>query len=112
MFSNMVPCVVHLCFVGVAVQFSDMKPPKFWPIQKHERTPEIVAKDISPETFQTIWGSQFTDYENGLRKKIKAQEKRREIKQARIEHLQTLRNRGLTLQEIGDLVGITRERVR
>jgi hypothetical protein len=76
---------------------------------KHETQP---AKAIGPDEFQTLWNRNFGNYQKELEANIAAVEQKRLLKQGRVVHLKELRKQGLTLQEIGDLVGLTQERVR
>lgn len=89
-----------------------MKPERFDPLHKPKRTPVNLARDISPTEFKSLWDTRYEEFEAGLKAKLDAAQERQNIKQRRSDHLKSLRAKGLTLQAIGDLVGLTRERVR
>jgi hypothetical protein len=101
-----------LYFASAIIELWDMKPHNFRPTQKPKLQPLITTTEISPDDFKTLWGSRFEQYKSGLKKTLANIDQERQLKQDRFAHLKDLRSKGLTLSEIGELVGLTRERVR
>lgn len=65
-----------------------------------------------PGEFETLWGKRFEDFEQGLKKAVQERADRNAQRDARSKQIKQLRAQELTLREIGELFGITRERVR
>jgi hypothetical protein len=89
-----------------------MKSAAIRPVKYKAQHSVITAKEIDPGEFHTLWGKHFQEFTTELAQIISRIENNKLARAKRIDHVKSLRSRGLTLQNIGDLLGITRERVR
>src|SRR5262245_1605865 len=84
-------------------------------VRAKPKPPFIAAKIVSPDEFRTLWGEHqksFHGYQASLKDARAEKDRKKRLVLARVAHIRSLRSEGLTYQEIGDSLGVTRERVR